>query len=57
MSTENKGIEFETSTIKVGQVSIYAKIDKAILNYLGISPKQKGTATVVDGKIILDFKK
>lgn len=57
MPDENSNIEFETSITKVGKVTLYAKIDQTIAKHLGIIPKQEGIATVVNGKIVLDFTK
>ena len=57
MPNEDDRIKFKTSTLKVGDVSIYAKIDPVIVKHLNLTTKQKGIATVVDGKIILDFTK
>ena len=57
MADEKNNIEFETSITKLGKVTLYAKIDQTIAKHLGIIPKQEGIATVVNGKIILDFTK
>lgn len=57
MSNEDKPIKFKTSTLKVGNVTIYAKIDPVIVKHLNLTTKQEGIATIVDRKIILDFTK
>ena len=57
MSNEDKIIKFKTSTLKIGNVSIYAKIDPVIVKHFNLTTKQEGIATVVDGKIVLDFIK
>lgn len=57
MSDENDNMKFKTSITKVGTVTLYAKIDQTIAKHLSLIPKQEGTATVVNGKIVLDFTK
>ena len=57
MSIETKPIEFKTSITKVGEVTLYAKLDPILVNHLGLKRKDTGTATVVDGNIVLNFNK
>ena len=57
MPDENDNMEFKTSITKIGTVTLYAKIDQTIAKHLNLIPKQEGTATVVNGKIVLDFTK
>lgn len=57
MSVNNEIINFDTSLLKVGKSSIYARIDPNIIKNLNLKPKQTGNAIIVDGTIVLNFNK
>lgn len=57
MSVNNEVIKFDTSLLKVGKSSIYARIDPIIVKNLDLKSKQTGNAIIVDGNIVLNFNK
>jgi len=57
MATNNEVIIFDTSLLKVGKSSIYARIDPIIVKNLNLKSKQTGDAMIIDGNIVLDFNK
>lgn len=57
MSINNEVIKFNTSLLKVGKSSIYARIDPNIVKNLDLKSKQTGDAMIVDGTIVLNFNK
>ena len=57
MSVNNEVIKFNTSLLKVGKSSIYARIDPNIVKNLDLKSKQTGNAIIVDGTIVLNFNK
>lgn len=56
MSGTTHEIKFETTLLKVGKSSIYARIHPAIVKNLQLHSKQKGTSTIKNGEIVLSFK-
>ena len=57
MSVNNGVINFNTSLLKVGKSSIYARIDPTIVKNLDLKSKQTGNAIIVNGTIVLNFNK
>lgn len=56
MSSTPHEIKFETTLLKVGEVSIYARIHPTIVKNLRLRSKQKGTITVKDNQIVISFE-